>query len=155
MSKPFAGLTLALLMGSVFVLRGEEGRFLLHKSMKPVGEESYVLEPEASGKAIRSDFQFKDRGQQVSLKARMSLRADGTVVRLELRGNTARYNAIDLELDGTHLPMRITENGATRAYTGPSGIGIGSYAPIAFQQEMVRQWLQKGPRSCRPCPSVP
>ena len=144
MSKPFARLTLALLMGSVFVLGGEDGRFLLHKSMKPVGEESYVLEREASGKAIRSDFQFKDRGQQVSLKARMSLRVDGTVLRLELKGNTARYNAIDLEVDGTHVPMRITENGATRAYTGPSGIGIGSYAPIAFQQEMVRQWLQKG-----------
>ena len=105
------GTLLTFLLMAAQGLQGEEGRFLLHKSMKPVGEEAYVVECRANGMDIRSDFHFRDRGRQVSLKADMDLKTDGTVLRMNLKGNTSRYNALDLSVDATTQPARVLENG--------------------------------------------
>jgi imidazolonepropionase-like amidohydrolase len=144
MPKSPARLLLVALLLSAFALKGEEGHFRLHKFKQLIGQETYSVEKVLEGRKISSDFMFRDRGTRVALKGSMVLRADGTVFRLDLKGSTCRGNSLNLEIDGSEAPVRVLRNGERQLCENCGGIGIGSYAPIAFQQELVRLWIRKG-----------
>jgi hypothetical protein len=121
----------------------EEGVFTLHKYKQPIGAEHYTLERVGDGLVLHADFEFKDRGTPVPLRADLALDADGAPRRLALKGRTMRFNEVDLLLERDGDGVHIVDNGnARRAASG--AFLLGGYAPVAFQQQLMRRWIALG-----------
>ncbi len=122
----------------------EQGSFTLHKYKQAIGEERYTVDKSDKGLAIHADFRFKDRGTEVPLQADLHLAADGAPLRLALKGSTARGNEVNLDAQANADGVHIVEDGKARDSAGKAAFLLGSYAPVSFQQQLMRRWIALG-----------
>ena len=144
--RGFAASCLLLLCACAAPVRAapvEEGVFTLHKYKQPIGAEHYTVERAGDGLALHADFEFKDRGTPVPLRADLALDADGAPRRLALKGRAMRFNEVDLLLERDGDGVRILDNGNVRRAASGAFL-LGGYAPVAFQQQLMRRWIALG-----------
>src|SRR5262249_21939572 len=72
----------------------EQGKFILHKFAKAIGEESYTVEHANGTLTLRSDFLFTDRGTKVPLKTTFTATDDLEPLALTLDGQSSRISAL-------------------------------------------------------------
>jgi imidazolonepropionase-like amidohydrolase len=111
-----------------FVPHEEQGRFILHKVLLPLGEETYRIAREGGVYVLHADFALTDRGNKVPLQATLRMSDDGTPLAMEIRGKLARGNPIDKRVD----PVP------------PGMFPIASHAPVSLQMLLLRYWRAHG-----------
>src|SRR5215472_9493697 len=124
----------------------EQGKFILHKFEQPIGSETYEMLNSGDSLAVKMEFKFTDRGQDVPLSASFRGTSDLTPQAFEIKGKTARPVSIDesatIESGKLHLRTRDKQTEAAL----PSGpfFTIAGYAPTTMQMLMVRYWAAHG-----------
>jgi imidazolonepropionase-like amidohydrolase len=146
-----------LFLGSSLVAQtaDEQGKFILHKFAKPIGEESYTIEHAGGKLTLKSDFLFTDRGTKVPLKT--EFRATDTLepLSLSLDGQSSRMSGLKdaMEYHPQSQKITLTRAGKTEEISAPAGsFLIDGYSPVAMQQMLVRFWLRNGKPSRIPTP---
>jgi imidazolonepropionase-like amidohydrolase len=117
----------------------ESGQFRLHKFEQPIGLESYSITREADALAIRSTFEFTDRGRKVPLTATLRTRQDLTPESFEIKGSVSRFSTIDtsVQINGQTAVIRVDKE--TRQAQVPTRFfTISGYAPVTMQMMLVR-----------------
>jgi hypothetical protein len=140
-----------LFLGSSLVAQtaDEQGKFILHKFAKAIGEESYTIEHAGGKLTLKSDFLFTDRGTKVPLKT--EFRATDTLepLSLSLDGQSSRMSGLKdaMEYHPQSQKITLTRAGKTEEISAPAGsFLIDGYSPVAMQQMLVRFWLRNGSR---------
>jgi imidazolonepropionase-like amidohydrolase len=116
-------------------------RFVLYKFQNRIGTEISTDD----GREVRTVFTFTDRNTPVPLASVLERGRDGTPVRFQLWGNTARQFTADdrVVVDGGKIA--ITQRGQTRSVAAPARFFVGSsYAPVTMTQELLRYWASHG-----------
>jgi imidazolonepropionase-like amidohydrolase len=108
--------------------RTEQGRFILHKVLLPLGEETFTVAHEGGVYVLHSDFAFTDRGEKVPLQTTLRMSDDGTPLSMETRGKLARHNSVDRRID----PVP------------PGMFPIAGFAPVSVQQMLLQWWRAHG-----------
>src|SRR5271165_5846131 len=123
----------------------EEGKFRLHKFEQPIGEETYRITRDGESLAVRMDFKFTDRGQDVPLSATFRGAADLTPQVFEIHGKTSRLSSIDEAIEVRRNSLRIRDGGrTTQAARPPQFFTIAGYAPATMQMLMIWYWSAHG-----------
>jgi imidazolonepropionase-like amidohydrolase len=123
----------------------EQGSFIIHKFLQPIGRESYTITRTGEGLALADSFSFTDRGSPVVLNATLVSAADLAPIRFAIKGKTSRSSTIDdgVDIEGDSARIRI-DSTLTAIARPDAGFTIAGYAPIALQQAMVRYWHRHG-----------
>ena len=131
----------------------EEGKFRLHKFEQPIGEETYQITRDGDSVAVKMDFKFTDRGQDVPLSATFRGSADLTPQAFEIHGKTSRMSTIDESIDVRPSNLRIrNQDRVTEAARPPQFFTIAGYAPATLQMLMLRYWSAHGSLENLPAP---
>jgi imidazolonepropionase-like amidohydrolase len=126
------------------------GGWIIHKIGHPIGREDWRLTVGADGRrTLHARFDVRDRGTPVQLSAELVRTSSGAVERLVVRGRTSRLTSVDVSVAISRESVTVATGSAVRhaavrhaAYDGEA-LAYG-YAPIALQQELVREWLARG-----------
>jgi len=116
----------------------ETGRFELRLFEAPAGVETYRIARQGESLVLSSEFQYSDRGAQVSLAGTLRMRADYTPEELEVKGTGADYsakveNGVATVRDGDRSRrVEVPE----RFYTVPG------YAPVSVHMMLLRYWTR-------------
>ena len=123
----------------------EQGSFIIHKFLQPIGNEHYTVTRTGEGLALADSFSFTDRGTPVVLGATLLSSDELAPLRFAIKGQTSRSSTIDdgVDIEGDSARIRIDSTVTTIARP-PLGFTIAGYAPIAIQQAMVRYWQHHG-----------
>ena len=135
----------AILLAQTNAPSNEAGKFRLHKFEQPIGEETYTITPDGSTLALKSEFEFTDRGSKVPLTA--TLRTSNSYVpqSFVIKGKTSRMSDIDTEVTIDGDKATIHQGKDTRTVTAPASFfTISGYAPVAVQMELIRYWRTHG-----------
>lgn len=83
----------------------EQGKFMLHKFERVIGEETFRIVRMQDTLGIRMNFKFTDRGGQVPLTAAFRCAPDLSPRSFSIKGKTSRSTRIDdsVELRGEFL----------------------------------------------------
>lgn len=131
----------------------EEGKFRLHKFEQPIGEETYQITRNGDSLAVKMDFKFTDRGQDVPLSATFGSTADLTPESFEIHGKTSRSSSIDESIEAGPGSLQIRDGDRTSQTPRPAQFfTIAGYAPATMQMLMVRYWFGHGSPSDLPAP---
>lgn len=131
----------------------EQGKFRLHKFEQPIGEEKYQITRDGESLAVKMDFKFTDRGQDVPLSATFRGAADLTPQAFEIHGKTSRTSSIDEAIEVRPSNLRIRDHDrTTQAARPPQFFTIAGYAPTTMQMLMIRYWSAHGSPSDLPAP---
>jgi len=146
----------------------ERGLLRLHYLQKAIGFERYGVVREGAAFVLTSDFDFVDRGGQVSLASTLRTRTDFTPLSLRTKGKSYRFVNIDsdVRIDGdAALVLDAFENargvGAAEADVRRVQLPrryftVDGYAPFTAQMLLMRYWLQHGrPRTLQTVPGLP
>lgn len=119
--------------------------FLLYKVGNQIGLETASRTSSARGSELVSSFEFSDRGTRVPLDTRLTFAADGSPLRLVIRGSVARGRSIDEEvtLSGDSATVR-EDSTEHRVAMASTMFPIAAYAPVAVQAELLRYWAAHG-----------
>ena len=146
MSIVRAVLLLFLFTGSVLAqTANEQGRFILHKFAKAIGEESYTVEHANGTLTLKSDFLFTDRGTKVPLKTTFTATDAFEPVSLTLDGQSSRLSALKDTMEYHAATQKITPTREGKAEEVAAAAGsflIDGYSPVAMQQMLMRFWLR-------------
>ncbi len=119
----------------------EQGSFIIHKFLQPIGNEYYTVTRTNDGLALADSFSFTDRGTPVVLGATLLSADDLAPRRFTIKGQTSRSSTIDDGVEVTGDSARIRIDSTVTAIARPGvGFTIAGYAPIALQQAMVQYW---------------
>lgn len=123
----------------------EQGSFIIHKFLQPIGNEHYRMTRTAGGLALADSFSFTDRGTPVVLGATLLSTPDLAPIRFAIIGKTSRSSTIDdgVDIQGDSARIRIDSTVTAIARPDPA-FTIAGYAPIAVQQAMVGYWRRHG-----------
>ena len=156
MSIVRAVLLLFLFTGSVLAqAANEQGKFILHKFAKAIGEESYTVEHANGMLTLKSDFLFTDRGTKVPLKTTFIATDALEPVSLTLEGQSSRMSVLKdmMEYHAATQKMTLTREGKTRDVAAPAGsFLVDGYSPVVMQQMLMRFWLSHGNAEGIPTP---
>ncbi len=133
----------------------EQGRFVLHKFAKAIGEETYTIEHAGGRLTLHSDFLFTDRGTRVPLKTTFTATDALDPLTLTLDGQSSRMSALKdtMEYDAAAQKMKLVREGKTEEIAAPAGAFlIDGYSPVAMQQMLVRYWLEHDKPAHIPAP---
>jgi imidazolonepropionase-like amidohydrolase len=131
----------------------EEGRFRLHKFEQPIGEETYQITRDGDSLAVKMDFKFTDRGQDVPLSAAFRGSADLTPQAFEIHGKTSRMSTIDESIEVRASNLRIRNHDRVTEAARPAQLfTIAGYAPATMQMLMLRYWSAHGSPENLPAP---
>jgi len=144
MVKRFCVLT-ALLMACSAAQSVERGKFILHKFVRPIGEEIYDITRDGDSLVTHSSFQFTDRGTRVPLNTTLRTSGEFTPQHFEIKGQTSRISRIDAAVDIADGKATVRENKDSRTAPVPARyFTIGGYAPATVQMMMMRYWAKSG-----------
>jgi imidazolonepropionase-like amidohydrolase len=116
--------------------------FLLER---PVGQETYTLEEDASRVLLGSNLDFVDRGGRVQLTSSLRLDSDLTPEHFIAKGKTYRFVDVDLDVDVSARTARVRSLGTDVRVPLPSRFFLArAYAPFAAQALLVRYWEKHG-----------
>ena len=144
----------ALLIGGAAAQPIEKGKFILHKVVRPIGEETYEITREGDSLVTHSSFQFTDRGTKVPLETTLRTGSDLVPQHFEIKGQTSRMSRIDASVDIASGKATIRDNKASHDATVPARFfTIAGYAPASLQMMMLRYWAKSGKPN--PLPAFP
>jgi len=133
----------------------EQGKFILHKFAKAIGEENYTIEQTSGKLTLKSDFLFADRGTKVPLKTTFTATDALEPLSLSLDGQSSRMSGLKdrMEYYPQSQKMTLTRAGKTEDLSAPAGsFLIDGYSPVAMQQMLMRFWLRNGKSARIPTP---
>ncbi|HEV2689464.1 MAG TPA: amidohydrolase family protein [Bryobacteraceae bacterium] len=123
----------------------EKGKFILHKFVRPIGEETYEITRDGDSLVAHSDFQFTDRGSKVALNATLRTSTELTPQHFEIKGQTSRISRIDTAVDIAESKATVRVNKDSGTTSVPARyFTIGGYAPATVQMMMLRYWAKSG-----------
>jgi imidazolonepropionase-like amidohydrolase len=156
MSLARAVLILLFLSGSLVAqATNEQGKFILHKFAKAIGEENYNIEHAGGKLKLKSDFLFTDRGTKVPLKTTFTATDALEPLSLSLDGQSSRMSGLKdmMEYHPQSHQMTLTRAGKMEEVSAPEGsFLIDGYSPVAMQQMLMRFWLRNGKPTRIPTP---
>lgn len=125
----------------------EQGSFVLHKFAQPIGKESYTISNDKGQLVLRSDFSFKDRGNEVPLKTEFTAADITHPLSLKSEGRSSRESPMhdSFTLDPKTGRVKLVRDGKSseHAVTDHTFL-VDGYSPVAMQQMLLRYWLAKG-----------
>jgi imidazolonepropionase-like amidohydrolase len=123
----------------------ERGKFRLHKFERPIGEETYEIEPDGNSVRAKIDFKFTDRGTEVPLSAIFRGAKDFTPRAFEIKGKTSRETDIDEAVEVGPGGLRVRSRDKWTETDPPNQFfTIAGYSPATMQMLMVRYWATHG-----------
>jgi imidazolonepropionase-like amidohydrolase len=124
----------------------EQGKFTLHKFEQAIGVETYEIRQYRDSLAVKIDFKFTDRGQDVPLSASFRGTSDLTPQSFEIKGKTARPVSIDesMTIESGKVHLRTRDKQTDAALPSRPFFTIAGYAPTTMQMLMVRYWAAHG-----------
>ena len=123
----------------------ETGHFQLHKFEQLIGQESYVMTGDENFVSVKVDFKFTDRGTAAPLTTTFRGSADLTPTAFEIKGQTARWVAIDKAVEIQPGKVRVRDHEQWSEKAAPAQFfTIAGYAPTTMQMLMVRYWATHG-----------
>ena len=124
----------------------EQGKFTLHKFEQAIGAETYEIRQYGDSVAVKVDFKFTDRGQDVPLSASFRSMRDLTPQAFEIKGKTARPVSIDesVTIESGKVRLRTRDKQTDAALPSGPFFTIAGYAPTTMQMLMVRYWAAHG-----------
>ena len=124
----------------------EQGTFTLHKFEQAIGAETYEIRHYGDSLAVKMDFKFTDRGQDVPLSASFRGTSDLTPQAFEIKGKTARPVSIDesVTIESGKVQLRVRDKQTDAALPPGLFFTIAGYAPTTMQMLMVRYWAAHG-----------
>jgi cytosine/adenosine deaminase-related metal-dependent hydrolase len=124
----------------------EKGTFTLHKFEQAIGAETYEIRHYGDSLAVKMDFKFTDRGQEVPLSASFRGTSDLTPQAFEIKGKTARPVSIDesVAIESGKVQLRTRDKQTDAALPSGPFFTIAGYAPTTMQMLMVRYWAAHG-----------
>ncbi|HEY6176246.1 MAG TPA: amidohydrolase family protein [Kofleriaceae bacterium] len=116
-------------------------QFVLYKFGNRIGTELSIDD----GRELRTVFTFTDRSTPVPLATLLERGKDGTPVRFQAWGLTARSVSADDRVVVEGSRIAITQHGQTHSVATPARFFVGSaYAPVTLTQELLRYWAAHG-----------
>ena len=111
-----------------------------------IGEERVSVTTIGPGRRIASAFSFDDRGTKVELAASLDLDGDGLPIRLTSKGKTYRLFSTDVDVVRVGDLVRVRDGATVESIDlrGRPFFPIDTYAPVAFQEQLIRFWLKRG-----------
>jgi imidazolonepropionase-like amidohydrolase len=123
----------------------ETGHFQLHKFEQLIGQESYVMTRDGNAVSVKVDLKFTDRGTAAPLTATFRGSADLTPTAFEIKGQTARWVAIDKAVEIQPGKVRVRDREQWSERSAPTQFfTIAGYSPTTMQMLMVRYWATHG-----------
>lgn len=111
-----------------------------------IGQERVSVITTGPGRRIASAFSFEDRGTKVELNATLELDGDGLPIRLTSKGKTYRLFSTDVDVVRVGDLVRVRDGATVESFDlrGRPFFPIDTYAPIAFQEQLIQFWLKRG-----------
>ncbi len=135
-----------MLVGLIAHTQSVTRTYVLHKFMQPIGEETYSISAGPGWRKIESKFRFVDRGSPVENHATLETGTDYKPKHLNLTGLIARGSRGDLDIavreDGTAMVKDIEQTRTVKVSKG--SCAVAGYAPVAFQENLLRTWMAFG-----------
>src|ERR1700729_4167037 len=123
----------------------EQGKFILHKTEQPIGEETYQITRDGDSLHVKVDFKFTDRGTAVPLTATFRSASDWTPQSFEIKGKNSRLTDIDQAVEVQTEKIRLRDRSKWTETARPvQFFTIAGYAPTTMQMLMVRYWAAHG-----------
>jgi imidazolonepropionase-like amidohydrolase len=123
----------------------EQGKFILHKTEQPIGEETYQITRDGDALNAKMDFKFTDRGTAVPLRATFRSASDWTPQSFEIKGKNSRLTDIDEAVEVQTEKVRLRDRDKWTETARPvQFFTIAGYAPTTMQMLMVRYWATHG-----------
>src|SRR5580693_8992237 len=123
----------------------EQGKFILHKTEQPIGEETYQITRDGDSLHVKVDFKFTDRGTAVPLTATFRSASDWTPQSFEIKGKNSRLTDIDQAVEVQTEKIRLRDRSKWTETARPvQFFTIAGYAPTTMQMLMVRYWATHG-----------
>jgi imidazolonepropionase-like amidohydrolase len=123
----------------------ETGVLRLHYLRLPIGTERYEVARDGASLALRSDFDYTDRGGRVRLATTLRLKPDLTPEQLTTAGKTYRFVTLDTAVDVGAGRASVRDGRQTSEVALPDRFfTVTGYAPFAVQMMLVRYWKTHG-----------
>src|SRR5580693_652916 len=123
----------------------EQGKFILHKTEQPIGEETYQITRDGDSLNVKVDFKFTDRGTAVPLTAAFRSANDWTPQSFDIKGKNSRLTDIDEAVEVQTEKIRVRDRDKWTETARPAQFfTIAGYAPTTMQMLMVRYWATHG-----------
>jgi len=122
------------------------GVFVLYKSARDIGRETYSIARSRDTYQLTSHFEFTDRGRKVPLEVSFAARTRGMMpVSYSAKGRAARFSEMDDAVVVKRGVVSITRSGVSEDVT-PTGqwFVTDGYSPVAMQEQMMLWWRQHG-----------
>jgi imidazolonepropionase-like amidohydrolase len=129
----------------------ESGKFVLYKFAQPIGAESYSITRQDQALVLTSEFDFKDRGNDVPLKTSWRAALDYSPQTFTVAGRTCRFCPIDSSVDVGNGNAQVRQGKETHTAAVPEKFfTMAGYAPVAMQMAMMRYWRGHGSPAALP-----
>jgi imidazolonepropionase-like amidohydrolase len=129
---------LLLFFALAAIAQAESGSFTIHMILHAIGEERYEITPAADGLALKTTFEYTDRGNKRTTIASMRMKSDYTPLAFEIQGRPVKV-AVE---SGT---ASVQEDAAKRSFSAPDQFfTIFGPSPFAIQAAMLRYWAGHG-----------
>jgi imidazolonepropionase-like amidohydrolase len=129
----------------------ESGKFILYKFAQPIGAESYTITRQDQALVLASQFDFKDRGNDVPLKTSLYAALDYSPQTFTVAGKTCRFCPIDSSVEISNGKAQVRQGKEThRAEVPEKFFMMAGYAPVAMQMGMMRYWRSHGSPAALP-----
>jgi hypothetical protein len=133
---------LALLIVAALPLRADSGTLTIHMILHAIGEERYQIAGDHGELALKTVFEYSDRGNKRTTTATLRTKSDFTPIDLEVKDQPT-----SVHVEG--LSATVKERDAVRKFAAPANyFAIFGPTPFAVQTIMLRYWKAHGqPRS--------
>ena len=123
----------------------DSGSFFLHKFAQNIGREKYTINKNGDELTYNIDFEFKDRGRAVPLKAKLVTTANHEPVSLFIKGKTSRFSAINDSIRiknkvATSWVDSVISKEPMKQITFP----VAGYSPGTVQMVLLQYWQKHG-----------
>ncbi len=143
--KKYLCFSIAVLFAAIAVAQDRE-KFIIHRSLKVVGEETYTLKKNAKGFTVYNiECNYVDRGKEVPLKAIVELNDADVPSTVVIKGKTSRFQLIDDSINFDTKQAFVKQNSITKTVKLQSNsFPIDGYAPATLQWLLIKHWLKTG-----------
>ncbi len=123
----------------------DSGRYIIHRWLQPIGEETYTVTHDNNGIQFNINFLFVDRGTRVPLNNLISLAKDFSPISYVIKGKQERTETIDENI--TIKEGKAFINKSDTSYTiplPPNAFPIDGGVPLTMQVLLIKYWERHG-----------
>jgi hypothetical protein len=123
----------------------DSGRYIIHRWLQPIGEESYTVTRDNRGIHFDINFLFTDRGTRVPLKTKMSLTKDFSPASFVIKGKQDRQLSIDdsIIINQGQVFVKKRDTTYTEKLVSNAFPVVGS-VPVTMQVLLIHYWNSHG-----------